>query len=390
MSETSGIRACIPLPVQIVIDDVGWRLGRDGSAGNQPYRTGIARDHVPADYEAIARLGRSLGMRPQCQLVLGEWDTTNLLRKVPTATWEGDRWDNAPRLGEWLDASAAALRANAEYLELCLHALQHEYWIDGQMTRAEWADPDGTMRPRDQVLAHLDAFFDIFDRHKLGPRPTYMVPTAYCHTFAAPDGQSFAEVLAGYGLRGIFEPFNSMAKGRQPRHEWFDFDRGLITVNRDHDLFPWHVIGGVPERPFDGPVCAMHWPNMLHIDPSRNAEIVDGWVKMLQGVDREVDRMLSPNTEAFCAQLIHHGVTRLAVQGDTIDIDAADYFRQPWKSRAGDALTLRVQSQREIQLNFAGRSLQPTRIARNGDSVLATFVVEVSADNPRVKLTFLQ
>jgi hypothetical protein len=93
----------IPLPLQLVIDDVGWASGRDGSAEGQPYRAGIARDHVAADYRAIADLGRALGMRPQCHLVLGDWDVDNLLRATPSASWEGAMWDNRPRLGPWLD-----------------------------------------------------------------------------------------------------------------------------------------------------------------------------------------------------------------------------------------------------------------------------------------------
>ena len=35
----------IPMRVQVVIDDVAWWSGKDGSELQEPYRTGINRDH---------------------------------------------------------------------------------------------------------------------------------------------------------------------------------------------------------------------------------------------------------------------------------------------------------------------------------------------------------
>jgi hypothetical protein len=82
-----NLKAYIPMPVQVVIDDVGWWSGEDGSKRQEPYRTGINRNHVPADYQAIANLGRTLGIRPQAAFILCEWDKENILRQLPTSTW---------------------------------------------------------------------------------------------------------------------------------------------------------------------------------------------------------------------------------------------------------------------------------------------------------------
>ena len=78
---SNSISVYIPLPIQVVIDDVGWWSGKDGEAENQPYRTGINRNHVLADYEAVVELGKSLGIRPQAATILCEWDRGNILRK---------------------------------------------------------------------------------------------------------------------------------------------------------------------------------------------------------------------------------------------------------------------------------------------------------------------
>ena len=80
------VEACIPMPLQIVIDDVGWRTGRDGSVQNESFCTGIERDHVPADYMAIVELGRRLNMRPQAVMILSQWDIHNRLADITTAS----------------------------------------------------------------------------------------------------------------------------------------------------------------------------------------------------------------------------------------------------------------------------------------------------------------
>ena len=98
-----GVAAVIPMPLQVVIDDVGWWSGEDGSERQEPYRTGIDRRHVPADYRAIVELGRALGIRPQAATVLCEWDKDNILRTLPRARgWE--------RSGTTADGSAPGWR----------------------------------------------------------------------------------------------------------------------------------------------------------------------------------------------------------------------------------------------------------------------------------------
>jgi len=82
----------IPMPLIVSIEDVGWWSGKDGSAFNQPYRTGMQRNHVSEDYTALAALGRGLDMRILAGFVLCEWDKANLLRQVPSTTWMGEQW----------------------------------------------------------------------------------------------------------------------------------------------------------------------------------------------------------------------------------------------------------------------------------------------------------
>ena len=339
---------CIPLPFQIVIDDVGWRNGRNGSQENQPYRTGVDRLHGPADYRAIVRLGRELGMCPQAVMILGEWDTKNRLRTIPTASWLGARWDNGGNTGVWIEECAEIIRSNRPHLEVVLHGLMHEYWQNGLVTRAEWHAADGVLRPRHEVLARLDLFFELADQHKLGSFPQVLVPPAACHNFGAP-GENFADLIQPYGIRSIFNEFIDQTPTRRLDYEWFGFDRGVINVQRSHDLFAWNHLAPIPQQPPHGPVCSMHWPNILHADPTRNDEIVDGWVRVLKPLNATFDRLLSPNTEAFLAQLVHQSVTRVRRIDDELEVDAREYYRLPWKYRPELPVTVKVRRGSQIQ-----------------------------------------
>ncbi len=278
------LSATVPMPIQIVIDDVGWWSGEDGHERQQPYRTGIGRNHVPADYQAIVDLGVQLGVRPQAATILCEWDRENILREVPTITWMREKWDNSQWIGPWLDEAADIIRNNQDHYELTLHGVGHEYWQDENMTRAEWADSSGKMRPLDQVELHLDYFEKILNQNQLGTFPTSFVPTAFLHGFGLTGEHniSMAGVLKKRGMNYINTPFYNMYNAEGAQFGLFGVDSGVITVDRGEDLLGWDAFSEKPAGVLTGPTCGLHWPNLLHKDPSRNSEIVDAWVKLLQ------------------------------------------------------------------------------------------------------------
>ncbi len=342
-----GVTAVVPMPIQIVIDDVGWWSGHDGSKQQEPYRTGISRDHVPEDYEAIARLGRLLRVRPQAAMVLCEWDRENILRKLPTSTWMGSNWDNSKWVGPWLDKAAHIIRGNTDHFEVTMHGVGHEYWTDGKFTRAEWADSNGTMRPVDQVEAHLDNFEALLAQNQLSPMPKSFVPTAFLHGFGPTDGykMSLAEILSKRGIVYINTPFESMQNRAAVSHGVFGFDAGVITVDRGQDLMDWSDFGKAPTGQLHGPTCGMHWPNLLHPDPERNSEIVDAWVRFLQPFNSAMGTLLAANSESFRTQLVHHVCTQLMVRDDSIQIDFSGVDSLP-RPPSQQELTLKVRSPR--------------------------------------------
>ncbi len=359
----SGITAKIPMPIQIVIDDVGWWSGEDGSARQEPYRTGIGRQHVPADYQAIADLGKKLGVRPQAATILCEWDRSNLLRAVPTATWMGEHWDNRRWVGPWLEEAADIIRSNSRHYELTLHGIGHEYWADSHFTRAEWADRSGRMRPLDQVERHLEYYARLLEQNRLGPFPQSFVPTAFLHGFGPAPGEtvSMAQVLRQHGIRYINTPFSTMANAAAAQFGCFGIDDGVITVDRGEDLFDWDITGGTPAARISGPTCGMHWPNLLHKDPARNGEVVEGWVRYLAGYNAGVETLLAPDSLFFQQQLAHQVTTTVALKGADIELDFSKLRAVP-ETIAGRRFILRISSPTRLRFH-------PDRIRLRTDSV---------------------
>jgi hypothetical protein len=354
-STTDIVKVFIPMPVQVVIDDVGWWSGEDGSKRQEPYRTGINRNHVPADYQAIASLGKTLGIRPQAAFVLCEWDKENILRKLPTSTWMGKKWDNSKWVGPWMEEAAEIIRNNKNNFEITIHGIGHEYWKGGKFTRAEWTDSLGQMRPQDQIELHLEYFEKLMKQHNLGPLPESFVPCAFRHSFGPSEGRkiSLADILAKRGIRYINTPFEIMYNKERVQYGPFGFDADVMTIDRGSDEFQWLVFPAYPSKVLSGPTCGMHWPNILHPDPDRNQESVDRWVNYLKPYHNKKDMMLATDSVAFQQQLAHYQLTKIQLAGNIISLDFSDTDKLPGKTGKGK-LAIKIFAEKPLKFKPDG------------------------------------
>lgn len=347
--------ATLPLPIQVVIDDVGWWSGQDGSKNHEPYRSGIQRNHVPEDYQAIVALGEALGIRPQAAMVLCEWDKNNVLGKLPSVTWMGENWDNSKWIGPWMEEAADIIRNNSRHYEITLHGVGHEYWTDGKFSRAEWADTNGVMRPPQEIEKRLDLFEKIMSQHQLGPFPASFVPAAFNHGFG-PTGNyntSMAEILDKHGIRYVNTPFHQMYNAAAAEHRYFGFDSGVLTIDRGKDLLDWNVIGAGPDGQINGPTCGMHWANLLHPDPARNSEIVSEWVELLAPYQEREDTMLPPDSNYFQSQLLYYARTKITSTENSILLDFKALQNLP-ADKVKDEFTLKVKSETALKFKYKG------------------------------------
>ncbi|WP_146947655.1 hypothetical protein [Cyclobacterium qasimii] len=371
------LKVTLPRPIQIVIDDVGWWSGEDGHTRQEPYRTGINRNHVPADYQAIVELGEKLGVRPQAATILCEWDRENILRNLPTSTWMREKWDNSNWVGPWLDEAAAIIRDNQNHYELTMHGVGHEYWEGKNATRAEWADSFGTMRPLDQVELHLDYYEKLLEQNQLGPFPTSFVPTAFLHGFGLTGAHktSMAAVIKKRGMNYINTPFYNMYNAEGAQYGLFGIDDGILTVDRGKDLLDWDVFGGKPSGILTGSTCGLHWPNMLHADPSRNSEIVDGWVKHLAPYNDKPETLLARNSSSFRNQLVHHVCTKVALHENKINIDFLETNKLQDQLNE-NPLTIKIESKRKLTFTSDDVTLTDSEILKEKDNYLYTLEIE--------------
>jgi hypothetical protein len=364
------IEVFIPLPIQVVIDDVGWWSGRDGHLKQEPYRTGINRDHVPADYQAIVDLGKALNIRPQAAMILCEWDTQNILRRIPTSTWMGANWDNSKWVGPHLEEAADIIRNNKQHFELTMHGVGHEYWTNGVMTRAEWADKNGIMRPQDEVEAHLDLYSELLKQHQLDPLPTSFVPTAFLHHFGISKGHtvSMAQMLKNRGINYINTPFEDMFNRDKVQYELFGFDAGVMTVDRGRDLLAWKSIGTMAHGDLKGPTCGLHWPNLLHPDPLQNNKIVAGWVDLLKPYQTKKETLLATDSDQFLRQLAYHKCTDFAVKEGQIQLDFSEVDKLPVHFEL-DHFCIKINSAVNLEFKSKKLHIDQVKIEQQGDSI---------------------
>jgi len=389
-AKSADTEALIPIPIQVVIDDVGWWCGQDDSARQGPYRTGINRNHVPADYQAIVDLGRALGIRPQAAMILCEWDRENILQDVPTSTWQGKQWDNSKWIGPWLEKSAEIIRNNPMHFELTIHGLGHEYWTGGTFTRAEWADNSGIMRPRDQVKLHLDYFGKLMEQNHLGSFPKSFVPTAFRHGFGRTPGQdlSMAAILKQRGVNYINTPFRIMRNNEEVQYGVFGIDAGVMTVDRGSDQFSWDVFSAQPTGTAQGQTCGLHWPNMLHPDPERNSEVVGRWVTYLTPFNDRLDTLLASDSVAFQRQLAHQACTQLSITGNRIELDFTRTNTLPDRL-AKREFTLKVKNPRQLQ--FSSRNIEIVSISvRERESFLHSLVLKRKSGKTKAQVHYKQ
>ncbi len=375
---------CIPQPLQIVLDDVGWWSGTNDSRQNGPYRTGINRRHVPADYLAIAELGRRLGMRPQAAMILCEWDRENILKNVPSATWMGKNWDNSLNIGPQLDEAAEIIRTNNKYFEFTLHGLGHEFWHkDGTFSRAEWADDTG-LRSEKEIKLHLDYFYKIMEMNGLGGFPKSFVPCAFKYIFGG--NNILTRLLKEAGIEYVSTGFNCMKTFETPQFELFGIDDSMFIVDRGNEPgVAWYSIGGdVPDKIIEGCICGLHWPNILHENPERNMEVVERWVKYFKDHNKVFTKILAPDTLHHRAQLAYCNLTDLQLKDEVLTLDFSRFFKL-FDRHFHEGMTLRLKNNPKHEAVSGDARLAVQKNADSGFTVIN--IIFDDCRQRRVKIT---
>ncbi len=326
-------KVCLPNSFQIVIDDVGWRCGKDTRYKGGPSRSGVEhRNHTANDYLAIVELGKRLGMRIKCAFVIGEWDRTNLLRDVPYATEFFDEWDNASRIDKNIDEFADIIKNNRDYFEIALHGCLHEYWTDKHsgMMPEFYSRKNGKphkMLEVDAVKRHIEAFFALLEQNGLPTDIRSFVPPNFAYVFSRGENE-LSYILKDYGIKYISTPYSSMLIRDDTVPEIAAVENGIITVNRTNDFTKWETINAPIPGKIKRSYYGMHWPNILHADPDRNMEVIDKWGKYFEQYKDDFEILFAGENGMASSQALYKRYTKTTVTPDCITLDFTEVDKQ--------------------------------------------------------------
>ena len=370
------------MAIQLVIEDVGWWDRSHPVGPNDPFRSGLHRRHHPKDYAALVHLAKGLGMRPLIAFVACEWDRTNLLKQIPSATWMGSNWDNRHNVGPWLDEAAEILNANRAHLEIGLHGVGHEYWDKGRRSRTEFHTPEGEMRPKEHIQRHLEAFGAILEQNGLDAFPRAFVPPGLNHSFG--NGESgIHPLLNRFGICQVTTNLSKAKMHRPAQMPNMAWESGVLLIERGPAPVPWHTPATTPEFSFDRPVLSLHWANLLHEDTRRNLEIIQNWVAFIDaGYDR-LEQTLAKDTTTCWSQFAYRTLSPIRRSGQAFGIDLSQLRRLPQKA-IQPFFYLNVRSRKPMRWQIEGGKME-TR--KNPHKTVQSFTIRPDEGRDEIRLT---
>ena len=333
----------LPIAVSIRVDDVGWFEGADWRSMGLPSHSGLPRRHDPRDVQALAEIGRGLGTKVLCNLVLGDWDVRNRLRGVPHETWDEAGWDAASVIAKnraFFDETFAILEGS-EFLEYGLHGLQHGYFVDGKLHDEKYAYPHTVKNergrwvrlPRDfgEFERMISLFFEIY--HDWGFRKPVRVWEAGNGCYGTPDSDynlEFARILRRYGI-GIWE-WGGWPSDATVREDmiFINSSLGFVTWNA-YDIDPsllYNCFEAGPRPGFVPNICG-HLTNFVRFQPEKNFEYVPDWIDYFKRITSPFGAMIARDNEQSASQAVyaHYAVTDRVDGGWRIDLSPVDAVR---------------------------------------------------------------
>ena len=333
----------LPIAVSIRVDDVGWFEGADWRHMALPSHSGLPRRHDPRDVLALAEIGRGLGTKVLCNLVLGDWDVKNRLRGVPHETWDEAGWDAASVIAknrEFFDKTFEILEGS-EFIEYGLHGLQHGYFVDGKLYDEKYTYPftvknekgEWVRLPRDfgEFDRMISLFFEIYN--DWGFKKPVRVWESGNGCFGTPDSDynlEFARILGRHGI-GVWEwggwPRDAMVRENMI---FINSSLGFVTWNA-YDIDPsiLHNCFEAGRRPGIVPNICGHLTNFVRFQPEKNLEYVGAWVDYFRRVTSPFGAMLARDNEQSASQAVyaHYAATERVDGGYRIDLSGVEAVR---------------------------------------------------------------
>ncbi len=313
--------ALIPMPLHLVIDDLGWFCGEDDRRNGGPSRSGMPRRHVAEDYAAINKLGEALDMRISCAFVIGEWDPDNRFLEIPHLSKYGDKWNNAAYLDRKEMERVAAVINASPYVDLNVHGLLHGYYMDG-VDNVDTSDyyyfinKELYMTSESEIKLRISKFRELLDYYGIKKRTESFVPPSFAYRW-----NELSKVLSTCGVKYISTIFSTMrCDGEKPIS--VGIENGIVTLDRNNNLIPWNECNSrFEDLPTVEGIFGAHWSNFLHPDPARNGEVVERAVRYFCRCAERYGIVLSKGIEFAAIQSLYHTYAAVTFDGGEMSID---------------------------------------------------------------------
>ena len=332
----------IPIGVSICVDDVGWHLGEDERAFGGPARSALPRRHHPSDVRVLHEIGKGLGVKILCDLVLGEWDKNNRLRRAPYLTWGSGEWNAAAGIDYAFAEEYFAALEESEYLEYGMHTPTHDYFVDGRIAgggciyprigKNEWG---GTVRiplPPEKIDEIFSLFYEIYDDWGFKKKiRTWQTPCGGIGVPSSDFNLEIARVARRYGLTvwewagwpNIVEVHEGMIYPSAVLGGFLPWNACAVDPSILHNCFE------AGPRPGIRPNICGHLTNFIHYQPEKNFEYVSAWVEYFRRVTSPCGVMLATDNEDSASQAVYaeHAITERVDGGYRIDLSRVDAIR---------------------------------------------------------------
>ena len=240
-----------------------------------------------------------------------EWDRSDILSSIPSATWMGENWSN-PFVCDYSFREVRDLwHANRDCLSLSFHGVGHEYWLHGRRSRSEFYDRHGRIRDLATLKEHFEAFYTILEHNGISIVPELFIPPALKYNI----GHEFSELLTNYNIRYVITRFSDIQDMQICNIDFFHASDGIILFERGRDPVLWNEVAAKPTVQFAQPILPLHWANILHADSARNSEVVDLWIQYIREGIQANRGVLTRNIRDCMAQYAFLKTATLAMSG---------------------------------------------------------------------------
>ena len=336
----------LPTALQICVDDVGWFIGSDDRYLSRPSRTGMTRRHVPEDYIAVNEVGKAIGQKIMCPLVLGEWDKDNILRGEIGVTFDPENWNRASQIDMKLAQRCFEAAESSEYIEYAVHGVLHgNYDAEGkQITELECFEcedkkvdysgyinsGDGLLKTQsEEEIAHrFELFFKLYDMWGFKKKiRSYAALNGLPRHLKHSDMSALASVLKKNGIKYWA---NSWSKPTG----YTDFVDGILYMEKCCNCrIPWNACDVDPRYVQDfvkdtdedtGTVMSTHWPNFLRFNAQNNLENVEKWADFFKRQSEIFGLMISKDIAFAGSQCVYHNYSKITEEKDLITVDISE------------------------------------------------------------------